>query len=322
MLTKADEVVEANGGVINGIDSPNLMSVDSTTPIETKVDEVVPEETGAPPSTEKENKEEVKPAVEKPVEKIVEKEEKPVEKKEDKKEEHQDSPDSIQKRIDKLTKKMRNFERERDFERSKREEAEAELKTLKEKVPSSEKPKRADFVDEDDYLEALADWKIDQKTKAKEEEISKKTDEDEDKKALTAIYGKIDDAIETGKEKYKDFEEVALAKDLKISTEMLEIILDVEFPSEVMYYLGKNPDLAKEISEMSVVRATRKIDAISAELKPKKEEKKDVVEKKKVEQEVTKAPPPIEPPRQTGIAETDPSKMSMPEYRKWRERNK
>ncbi len=315
--------VEVNT-VVNGVDSANAMSVTSITPIKTEADVLEKKEED---TEKKEDKTEEKKIDKNKTEENVE------DKKEDKKEnksasEENHEVDSVQKRINKAVKKQRIAERERDFERGKREEVEKELAKLKANVPSTDKPKLEDFISEVDYMDALIDWKIEQSKKTSSEATQKITEDKKEKEALQELQGAIDDMVEQGKEKYKDFNEIALAKDLVITPELVEVILESSVPADVMYYLGKNPDIAEELSGLSMLKAARKIAVIESEISKPSEKKDDKIEKKETEKKpqtekkITNAPDPIEPVHVDGTNGRRPEDMSPSEYRKWREQNK
>jgi hypothetical protein len=312
MLKSLEELNKAEikaGVVVNGVDSPNLISVDSTEPIETSADVELSDE---------EKKEEVDILEEKKEKKVVEKSKKEEEKVEDSPESEfdaeSDSP-TVVKRIGKLTKKMRTAERERDFEKEKRFEAEAKLKELLSKVSDPAKPSKEDFDDEDAYIEALTDWKIENKLKASQKEMVEEVEETDARKEYIAAYEGLDEAMARGKEKYKDFAELTLNKDLILSTDTVQILLDTEIPEEIMYYLASNSDVSEKISGLDPVRAAKEIGKI--EVKLSKGVESTVKHKKQ-----SSAPEPISPVKVTATSEKDPNKMSPREYRAWRENSK
>jgi len=330
MLKTIDEVknleIEA-GVVVNGIDNPNMMSVDSTEPVETKADELVK-------TKEEEEKEAEK--VEKKVEKVVESEKKEEgeekkeeeEKKDEKKEEKKDESASksgqkveptdsknVQKRIGALTKRLRTAERERDFAVDKNLESEAKVKELSSKVPDKEKPQKTDFEEEDEYIEALTDWKIDKKFKDSQVAVTKEIKDKGEKQGALDIYDGLDTVMESGREKYKDFNDVVLNEDLIISPELTKIVLDTDVAEDIMYYLASNPDESERISKLSTIKAAKEIWDIEGGLSEKPKAKE---EEKKVKK-VTKAPEPISTVKTDGVIEKDPLDMNPKEYRAWRE---
>ena len=327
MLKTLDEIKKVEmevAGVINGVDNANLLSVDSTAPFEDKVDEV---------KSEEEIKEEKKP------EKKEEKKEEPAKKeeseeiKEEKEEkEEEESPesrpkgqDAVQKRIGELTKKWRSTERERDYERQRAEKAEEELEKLKSKIPATARPKKEDFEDEDQYLEALIDWKADEKLRVAREAAVEKQEKAEDKKAVTEVFQNLDEVMERGREVHEDFDSLVMDKNLTLTPDMVSAILQTENAAEIFYHLGQNPDVAASIADMTSAKAAVEIGKLDARLgtPPKKEEKKEEKKEKVVEPKSgPKAPPPINPVKTDGVVEKRPEDMSPKEYRAWRERNK
>ena len=332
MLQTMEEIrkVEMTPGmIINGVDNANLMSVDSTTPIVTDTDVVsekddkAKEEVKVTEDKKEEKKEEKKEpeqkAADEPTKQSVEK----TEQDKEKEEKVDDLKDPVEKRIGKLTKKWRTTERERDFERAKRLEAETELAKLKAQIPATGKPKREDFEDEDTFFEALTDWKIDAKMRSQQEVVAKKAGEETEKQAAEEIEQELEEISERGRDKHEDYNTVVFDKDLVLTQGMVETIIHSDIAEEILYYLGKNPDISAAIGEMTALKAAKEIGRIEARLvegEKKPEEKK--AEPPTPAKKLTKTPEPIEPVRSTGATEKDPSQMTPKEYRAWRERNK
>ena len=332
MLQTMEEIrkVEMTPGmIINGVDNANLMSVDSTTPIVTDTDvvsekdEKAKEEVKVTEDKKEEKKEEKKEpeqkAADEPTKQSVEK----TEQDKEKEEKVDDLKDPVEKRIGKLTKKWRTTERERDFERAKRLEAETELAKLKAQIPATGKPKREDFEDEDTFFEALTDWKIDAKMRSQQEVVAKKAGEETEKQAAEEFETELVEISERGKDKYEDYTERVFDKDLVLTQGMVETIIHSDIAEEILYYLGKNPDISAAIGEMTALKAAKEIGRIEARLvegEKKPEEKK--AEPPTPAKKLTQTPEPIEPVRSTGATEKDPSQMTPKEYRAWRERNK
>lgn len=322
MLQSMEQFKQAEmqfGPVVNGVDNPSLLSVDSTDVIETPIDQV-----GEAEDNKEKKQEATAPSTEQKKSELSQEEHKEEEKskEETSSQESQHGKDAVQKRIDELTKKRRTAERERDWERTKRLELEEEVKKLRASIPASDKPKREDFETDDEFIEALTDWKVETKAAELQNKAIEKANEEELKKASDEAADEYGEVVEAGKEKYADFEEVALSKDLAISNDMLDAIMSSELSADIFYYLGKNPDLAVSMYNMSAARVTREIIKLEAELlKPPTEEKKEEPKAAPVKK-LTNTPAPIEPVKTTGAVDKDPSQMSSKEYRAWRERNK
>jgi hypothetical protein len=331
MLRTLEEIKQAElstTGVINGVDNPNILSVDSTEPVKTDVDEL----TGEEEIVEDEDKK-VKPAIKEEKLSVVPKpvSEKPTGEKSIDEKKTEDDKDPVEKRIGKLTKKWRATERERDFERTKRLAVEVELKKLKASIPDTERPKKEDFEDDEAFLEALTDWKVESKLKAQQAESTKKTDEVDEKQAAEEVEQELVEVADRGRDKYDDYDVLVFHKDLVINQGMVEAILESDIAEDIFYYLGKNPDEAAEIGEMSVIKAAKEIGKIEVKLvaempKPSvasgggDENPDNIVQPvPPVKKKTTKTPEPITPVKATGAIEKDPLKMSPKEYRAWRE---
>lgn len=319
------------GKVTNGVDSPNLMSADSTDVLFTEVDKVVEKEEETKPVEEKKEEEEKK---ENPgLSEEKKEEEKKEETKEPGKKEEIKEPVSrnIEERIGKLTKKWRTAEREIGYKDQKIAELEKELTTLKAQIPLEGKPNKEDFEDIEDYTEALVAWTVANSVRGVVETDTKATEEIHERESVEEVYSEIDDLIENGNKIYSDFEKVVRDNDLKLSMDMLEASLDCDDPVQVLYYLGKNPDEAERIFGLRPAKMVREINAIEAQLKKEKSDAEEAErkaaedaqklateEEEKNRRKITNTPDPINPPRQDGAVDKDPSTMSMSEYRKWR----
>ena len=341
MIQSLEEIkkVEISAGqVINGVDNANLMSIDSTEPIQNEIDEVTSEEDidgkveKIVPAAEEEEKTEEDEEEEKEIspEEGAEKEkEKETEEKEET-EETQENPAEKVKRIRVLTKKFRSAERARDSERTRRITAEEELRKLKATIPDTDKPVREDFEEDLDFIEALTDWKVDSKLKAQQGITTEENTEVEIEQEATELEQELEDVADKGREKYADYDKLVFDKDLTLTEEMIETILLSDIPEELFYSLASNSDKAAAYAEMPALKAARELGKLEAELlagipKPsisskgtKPDDSKTVVKPKKV----SKAPEPITPVRAVGVTDEDPSSMTPKEYRRWREKNK
>jgi hypothetical protein len=312
MLQTIKEIGEANDsdpGVMNGVDNPNLMSVDSTDPVATEV-EVLDENDKVIEGAEKDESvkklsEDTEP--EKDPEPESEPEKKP-------KEETDDLSKNVQKRIGTLTKKWRTAEREANYKDTVIADLEKKLEELQAGVEPDGKPDRADFEDDNEYVEALTDWKVDTKLAAsKNKEILASTTK-EQKQEILEVYEGMDVAIENGKAKYDDFEEVTQDETVVLSVDVMQLALDTEVPEDMLYYLCSNPDESERISSLSAVKSAKEIVKLEAQLKKVNEPKTEPVKKTQ-----SNAPAPIKPVSANGLSEKDPDKMTPAEYRKWRQ---
>lgn len=219
-------------------------------------------------------------------------------------------PPGFQKRINQMRKKLGDYERmvaSRD----------AEIETLKAAVNREDSigkpPDAGDFETEAEFNAALVSYNVkkelaaDAVKKAKESINQANERIEKERKEKDA---RLFETLSGASEKYKDFDDVFLKnKPLKVTPSMVEILEEMPNMIDVCYYLGKNPSVSADISEMSMVQATLKLDSISKELANK-------IKK------VPGAPPPVKPVRAQGGGVKDLSEVSMDEYRRRREGKK
>ena len=90
----------------------------------------------------------------------------------------------------------------------------------------------------------------------------------------------------------------------------MEVVLEVaDKPTELLYYLGKNPDIAADLTELSPTRLAKKLDRIE----------RDLVESSKPV--TSKAPKPLETVKSQASSGPRPD-GSYDDFLKWRKQNK
>ena len=320
--------------VVNTVDDPNNLSVTSLAPLPEKADEaalVAQKEASTPskeePVTEPENKEDegkTKPTPEE--EAAAKEEEKQTEKqKEEEVEAKPKDKDPVQARINEITKKYRTEERERvkrekelAIERARIKDLEAELKEAKRAIPAADKPKPEDFENEVEFTEALIDWKATERDREQEDTSKTADTKATEKKEVDDIYQEFDSKMESGREKYDDFDTLVLHEDLKISETMVQALSIMEpekedsaAPEDILYFLGKNQEISAQIAKMDPINTARALGKIEAKL--------NEPPAKPPEKKTTKAPDPITPVKTTGAVEKKPEDMTPAEYREFRE---
>lgn len=112
-----------------------------------------------------------------------------------------------------------------------------------------------------------------------------------------------------GADAFPDFQGAVQTLDaLGISQESVESILGMDDAHKVLYTLGKNPEEAARILSLPPLQQGRELERLAlkaAQPAPKA---------------VSNAPAPITPVDGSTTVETDPSKMSMEDWAKWREK--
>lgn len=176
-----------------------------------------------------------------------------------------------------------------------------------EKPIEQPKPKEEDFEEYNEFIDALTDWKVDAKIealniKAQKKAIDSRTAESEKKFRAE---------LNTGGERYSDFEEVAMSPTVPITEAMVQILHECEHPADIAYYFGKHIKECAAVANMTPFRAAKAIGKIEAEINAE-------LKKSPPETKITKAPEPIKPIKSREIITKDPDKMTQKEYEVWR----
>lgn len=152
--------------------------------------------------------------------------------------------DKLQARFDKLTRE--------------KHEAEARAKQLEQQLSAvapktSEAPKREQFENYEEFVEAkaayVAEQKVLQTIKAREDEERAKKQETETRE----VWSTWESRKESARDKYADFDEV-INQDIPITPSMQQAILESDMGADVAYYLGTHPEEAERISKLSHAR--------------------------------------------------------------------
>ncbi len=205
-------------------------------------------------------------------------------------------------------KRLGQLTRERDDARREaqeaREAAEAARKAA-EPVKGREKPIAANFKDAFDFAEALADWKLEEKWRQKEEAERKelgRLQAERVMKTWTASVRKTAAEI-------PDYNEVIAAATIPLTNELRDAILESEIGPRVQYYLAKNPEEVERLTAMTVrgmERAFGKLEAMIEDDMAKHQTKsEDALPAVKIPKRTQQAPEPITPLAGTAVAGTN-----------------
>jgi hypothetical protein len=192
----------------------------------------------------------------------------------------------FKKRIERFQKRL--SEKEAEVEHWKQ----AALKSQPQPKPESktadvkpvDKPKAESFETHDEYVEALTDWKMEQREKAQEIKSKEAQVRTEFQKTVDAFQAKVTEF----KEENDDFDEVvADVDDIPLSFAIHDAIMTSDLGPQVMYELAKNRKELVRINGLSAIAAAREIGKLEARLSTKEETPKETKQ--------TKAPPPLKP---------------------------
>lgn len=218
-------------------------------------------------------------------------------------------------------------------------ELRAKIAELEAKIAAGEKPKAADeaaakkeaktetrakkptpndvtengeprFATYEDYVDALTDWKTDEKLAAFKSEASKESEAKAKDAEIAQVNKQIEEMwkakVNEARKKYADFDEFALNKDLPVKAGSVvdAWCLDSEIGAEILYHFGKNPKELDKINAMSPFAAAREMTRLEDKLSSSSAGASEV--KKAIEEvKATRTPPPAREVGGRGTAAVD-----------------
>lgn len=162
------------------------------------------------------------------------------------------------------------------------------------------KPQVDQFKDYNEYIEALTDWKLEQKEGAKRQESETQSRQREQME----FAGKVQSRFAKATEQYPDFHDVIAGEGVAITMPMLDAMIESEIGDKLAYHVASDPELSQKISAMSPARQVRELLSIEAELmKPPTP---------------TRTPPPIEPNNTSASSSKDLKDLGYEDFVKQR----
>lgn len=146
------------------------------------------------------------------------------------------------------------------------------------------KPQKDSFESHEAYVEALTDWKVDQKLKDAEVKKNQTDAKTEHQKQVETHVAKV----RTFAEAHDDFDElIESIDDVPMSLTVQELILSSDNGPELMYELAKDRKEYERICKLPAIAAAREMGKFESRIK-----KTETTEEKIV---TPKAPPPLKP---------------------------
>ena len=218
----------------------------------------------------------------------------------------------VQKRINELTFKAREAERQAQAEREYNQRLltmlEGKQQAAQQAAPAGE-PTRDQYDDYEEYIVARAEYRAEQKAQAHYQKSLEDLDQRVSETRAQAHQRQVNETwnqqIETAETKYADYAEVvANAYDLVVPTEFAEGMKQSEQGTDISYYLAKNPREVTRIQGLQGLQLYKELGRLEAKLSA-------------VAAPISNAPTPIRPVG-SGSAPRDPNKMDDSEWMKWR----
>lgn len=199
-------------------------------------------------------------------------------------------PSRVARKIDRATRELR----EQNEDLKKRLEA-LEKGGKKADEPAAEpnpRPDRTKFKTDTEYEDALLAWGVEKAMAEKTVKDSQRAQHD----ALETNLRSYRAQVEEFSEAHDDWDEV-MSQDLPMHTAVQLSAMEADNGAEMMYYLGKHPEYAKRLAEMSPLSAVMEIGRLSKRLKVgasrDDDAANDAAEKKKTK--TPRAPGPVTP---------------------------
>lgn len=251
---------------------------------ETKVVEEKPVETPIEQHDETPIEGEEKPVEGAEEKQSVEGDEKPVEGTETKEEQEHKQGGRWQKRVDRLTKKVY--------------ELQSQLQAAQQ--PPVVKPERSQFATDEQYNEALIDYKVEQRIPQVQKRIESGSIETQFKAKEEALRNEVE-----------DYDDVIADRIEFPHQSTIDAIVTSDYGPRIRYYLGTHPEETEALLSMNAASASRQIGKIEAKIEAELQTKKGASAGKPVSQ----AKPPIRPVKTSGsTAKIDESKISNAEW--------
>lgn len=213
---------------------------------------------------------------------------------------------SAQARINELTRARHDAEREAAYWRGLAEASRSNPQPAPTQQEAAKKPAAADFQDYEAYVEALAEWKAEQKvTEALErrQQSSEQAKKAAEAREIAKSWAERQNAVRSI---FADYDAVVGSADVTITPAVSDILLTSDKGPEVAYYLAKNPSVVEKLNALSPTAAAREIGRLEAALE--KPSTKQVVE----------APQPANVTRSPRTQPSDPAQMDHEAYRAMR----
>ena len=158
-----------------------------------------------------------------------------------------------------LAKEQRKWQREVD----------QRISALHKEEPKQEpqgRPAPEQFPTTEEYVEAVAAWKAEQIITQREGDAQKQSKARAEQDARERARQTFEQRAETVREKHEDYDDVVLNPQLPITDAMAMTMQESESGPELAYFLGKNPQEAARIAQLSPFLQAKELGRLEAKL--------------------------------------------------------
>lgn len=189
----------------------------------------------------------------------------------------------VQDRIDELTRARRAAERDAEYWKT-RAQSVAPAKA----ADAPQQPQKADFESEDAYIEALADFKVEQKLSAK---LAERDQQQQAAKANESRATSWQSKLEAARSEIQGFDEAMNSADTPVAAHVAELIMESDHGAKIAHYFATNPDELGKINDMPPAKAAMALGRLETKFEAKTDAPAPSSSKPATDI-VSKAPPP------------------------------
>jgi hypothetical protein len=239
----------------------------------------------------------------------------------DKNEGEQKPKKTASERIQELATKRREAEDKAEAAERRAQDLEARMLALQagaKPMEAGDKPLRSQYATDDDYIEALTDWKT-RETLAKRELEQAQARAEAEQAEVAAQWSKRQDKV---MKTLPDYADVIGKSEVGIPAHVHQAILESDQGPQIAYFLALHPAEAKAIAQMKPLAAVKRIASLERDLAEiDAEDKKPEPVKETPKPQRSKAPEPIEPVKSTPSS-SGASTSDYEEYKRRRQAEK
>lgn len=158
----------------------------------------------------------------------------------------------VQTRIDELTRARREAEREAEYWKNRAQGTGAAAAKEAEKGP----PTRDKYETDEAYMDALTDYKVDQKLAARDQQKAQQA-------TLTERATTWQEKLETAKTEIPDFAAVMEAADTPCAPHVAELIMEADNGAKILHHLAQNPEQVEKMNGMSPAKVAMELGKLS-----------------------------------------------------------
>jgi len=181
------------------------------------------------------------------------------------KQEEKQGKKTAQERISELANKRREAENRAEEATKRAAELEARIRALETatvQTESSNKPARSQFQNDEQYIEALTDWKANEAIVKREQQQAQARIQAE----MEEINNSYEKSLKAAQAKYDDFVDVVSAATTNIPNFLVTAIKESPIGADLTYYLALHKDEAEKVASMRPSLAIKYLARLEDEL--------------------------------------------------------